>query len=542
MPFDSQAASVTGTNGLFVVPSGDPAATPVLVDTTPRAGFYVKRYVTDSNGDIVQPKMSRLYYLTGTDANEHLYGLDLEDTSTPPVPAQISSLSLNADVNPADSFCYITSFNQTLNDPSTAIILIGTEGQGSYCLLGHHVLYMVHAGDSASTPPLVAPITLQDSVYPLYNAGTGNLNGLLYVDDSGNLTVSDTAFSHPHVLLTGVSELNVLYAQRDFVFAQLLVGGKGSLYRISANGISADLYDFRTSQEQSRFAIADLAGGNLWLTDNTGAEDDSGNVISYNNRLLRAPLSGNAAAQTIYTASGTLPSESENLYVIEPVGVIGSSLIFNQQFPYLTGNPPAQASVNTLPTSAAPGTAPAVIETLPSGNFFNGSVSNSMLFHTRYDITTTSTSTSTSSVVEALSVNGTILTSFAQAGILGTLSHASGTLQAPVITTPTLYVGEGYASIPPVSGGATIYAVSTSSLNQVALTLPDNAPFTVTTSAFPEIISGDLPVNGEASYASEFDSDSVAILNSATNIWYPIATPINSFQAPFYPAPDTPYP
>lgn len=493
-------------------------------------GVYLEQYLTD-NGNIAQTVLSRAFYLTDNGVNDHIYTVELSNTSSIPTPAQVGSFTLSG----SDDFvCNFTAFNQTLNTPSNAIILLQMPGQNG-CWMSGAVFYLAHADDSITTAPTLTPIAetagsggittgghldSPTNVWPVYDGTTGNLSGLVYIDANQNLTFSNQTFTQPVVLLTGVTTFTPLQAQNGFLFIEAATNSKRSLYRVTATGsISQDLYDFQAS---SGFETAiDAANGNLWLAENLGTNDEQGLQTAYSINLIRVALAATAPAQLIYSVSGTLPAKFFYSYGSQLLGVTGSDLVFTLGAPGAFDMP---SSLDTLSATAPPGTMPNSIVTLADGFFGGGYISNEMLFldsHVRSGIT-----------AEVFDLAGNMLMSIAKSQYLGINSRVSGTLLAPINCNPNFYVAEGYTATPPDIDGATVYALSTSDLSQQVLSLPNGSNYVLGVIGPDEnqFLFSDGPTVSPNLDGSPVDI--AAALDTVNNIWIPFSNPENTEQQP----------
>ncbi|MDB5973653.1 MAG: hypothetical protein JWR07_413 [Nevskia sp.] len=533
-----------GKTGVFVVPSDHPTATPTMMTSNAVAssGIFadplatsLEEYLTDNSGAVSGTITSSGYYVTSDGVGNHLYHLDLRDTSKVPSPVQVG-----APLAASAVLCDMAVFEQTLNTPSSVVILVHAAGADNSCIsAADDVVYLYHAGDGSGVAPVVTPIAaaspIQSTATPIEDGVTGNLAGLVYIDGRHNLSFSDLSFIAPKTLVTGASAYSLVYSRNGYAFVEVIAAGKGSLYRVSAAGaISDDLYDFQPSNQTAR-AVEDSANGNLWFEDVGGTFDHNGVETAYSVRLVRLPISGSAVAQVIYSTSNTVPAGFQGLEEAFPVGVFGSSFIFDvQSFGIQRNTPALPASVYALPVNATAGTAPTVITSLPFGWFGGNQIVNSQLFlsvHNAIDANSSAISNS----IEVLDASGAVLKNYPQSLFEGSVTAVSGKPLAPQLSTPVIYLAEGYTA--PVTssdpGGATVYAVSTAvSLEQAPVTVPGGGSF--------------MPIHGEQpgvntdgpAVMMNFDSDSssnlaVSVLDVLANQWISIANPASTTQQPF---------
>ncbi len=544
MPYLAQPEFGTsgGKTGVFLVPSDHPTATPAMVTSSAvpsgALGFLLattlEEYLTDAAGAVSQTIVSSGYYVIADSTANHLYRLDLRDTSKVPSPVEVG-----LPPTPVSTPCGIAVFEQTLNLPSSAVILVKTGGADGNCETdSDNLVYLYYAGDGARVAPAVTPIAstsfYQSTATPVNDPATGNLAGLIYIDAHQNLSFSDLSFAAPKILVTGATAYSLVYTSTGYAFVEVVTAGKSSLYRVSSTGaISSDLYDFQPSNQVVR-AIADAPSGYLWVEDSAGNFDSHSFETSYSVQLARLPLSGSAVAQVIYSASGTLPAGYRRLMEAYAVGVAGSSFIFDlEAFGFNAGAPAQPATMYALPVNAAVGTAPAAIASLPSGWFGSNQVVHDQLFVTVHNVSGPNSS-GISNSVEVLDSAGTVLKNFAKSIYEGSSTVVTGTPLAPRFLQSTMYVAEGYTASTSSydAGGATAYALSTSTLTQVPLTVPGGGNYVLAPGEEPGLYSDGPAVVMNADYDSSFNA-SAGVLDVLQNQWTAIANPPSTVQQPF---------
>ncbi len=546
MPYQAQPAfnNGVGKTGVFLIPSDHPGATPTMVTSSaiPQGdiGYYpaatLQEYLTGGDGTISATVVSNAYYVIADGSANHLYRLDLRDTSSVPSPVEVG-----LPPTPVSSPCSMAVFEQTLNSPSSAVILLKAGGTDGKCTTSSdNVVYLYHAGDAAGVAPTVTPIAstsnFQSTATPVNDPSTGNLAGLVYIDAHQNLSFSDLSFATPKILVTGATAFSLIYSSTGYAFFEVLTPGKNSLYRVSSTGaISNDLYDFQPTSQTTR-AIADPASGYLWLEDSAGDFDANFYETSYKVQIARLPISGSAVAQLIYSASGTLAPNFYGLMEAYPVGVVGSSFIFEfQSFGFQEGTPAEPATMYALPVNAATGTSPTTIASLPLGWFGGNQIANDQLF-VNVHIVDGANSNGTGSSVEVLNASGAVLKNFQSSLLEGWPTAVGGTPLAPQLSRPVIYVAEGYtaSTSPNDAGGATVYALSTfSTLGQVPLTVPGGGNYVLANREQPSLISDGPAVFAAFEFTGSPLTTAVGVLDVLQNQWTAIANPANTGQRPF---------
>jgi hypothetical protein len=167
IPYSATPVSSTkGQSGLFVIASNSidstPAPTPTFVTTSVPTllGAAYQGFVSGSAPPTSVTPDLIMYAAVGSDGNTHVYGLNLTDASTPPVPVQITNLS----VPPSEHICYEGQVQSDLTTPSSlAVVMYVTAGVAGaqpgtvgYCGSNPGTFELAHYTDG----PTVTPLTL----------------------------------------------------------------------------------------------------------------------------------------------------------------------------------------------------------------------------------------------------------------------------------------------------------------------------------------------------------------------------------------------
>ena len=199
------ASPVTGTTGgktgLFVIASNAIASTtpptPTFVTTSiPTVlGLALQGFNSSSTSTASVAPAVLIYAATGSDGNTHVYGLDLTDTSAPPVPTQITNLS----VPPSEHICSggQVESNGTMPDTLAVVIYVTPGAAGAqpgtvgYCGVPPGTYELAHYTDGPSVTPTVLDIPGGSSTFAalesdigftgLYES-TGELGGIVLWD------------------------------------------------------------------------------------------------------------------------------------------------------------------------------------------------------------------------------------------------------------------------------------------------------------------------------------------------------------------------
>jgi hypothetical protein len=334
LPFS--AAPVTGTTGgkagMFLVAStaiGDnpaPAPSWVTTNTTTLLGLALNGFVNGSTLPTSETPAVMIYAAAGADGNTHLYGLNLAYTSaTPPVPAQITNLSVPASMN-------VCSAGQLENDVATPTSLAvvayvvtpvsgakpGTEG---YCPAGG-TYELAHYTDAPTTAPVVVNIPggtasfsalLNDGPFNALYQNAGNLAGVALWDSAdGDLNFyPGETFAGPSTVVANTTEPVAIFS-RTVEYGVTWTGGDNYLFSGTTTGTSA--YRLNASGSAVAFFVGTVAGA---------VEDD--------NNLYFIGYQGSSATAAIYKEplSFTQVADELSTAILEPSGSAGSTLLWS---------------------------------------------------------------------------------------------------------------------------------------------------------------------------------------------------------------------
>jgi hypothetical protein len=211
-------------SGLFVVPSDNLAAAPVSVTSGPISWLSLaNQFSISSAGKVTGFSPSSAMYVAGQPA--HVYGVSLTETSSAPVPRQISNLTLSS----LAAVCYVWSEQSNLLDPSTQFLIMHIAGAGG-CGTSGDSFQVIHSTDSASTAPQTIAAK-PANIIPVYQPG-GALGGLVILDGSQLSFCAGSDLTAPVPLVQDVSALSTLYTD----YGVSLISPSQNKGRSSASG------------------------------------------------------------------------------------------------------------------------------------------------------------------------------------------------------------------------------------------------------------------------------------------------------------------
>jgi hypothetical protein len=334
LPFS--AAPVTGTtggkSGMFLIAStaiaDDPAPAPSWITTssTTLLGLALNGFVNGSTLPTSETPAVMIYAAAGADGNTHLYGLNLAYSSaTPPVPTQITNLSVPASMN----VCNAGQLESDVATPSSLAVVFyvvtpmsgakpGTEG---YCPAGG-TYELAHYTDTPSTAPVVVNIPggtasfsalLNDGPFNALYQNAGNLAGVALWDSAdGNLNFyPGETFSGPSTVVANVTEPVGIFS-RTVEYGVTWTGGDNYLF--SGTTTAASAYRMNASGSAVAFFVGTVAGAvqddnNLYFIGYQGS--------STTPAIYKEPLSFGQVANVLSTAIPT------------PSGSAGSTLLWS---------------------------------------------------------------------------------------------------------------------------------------------------------------------------------------------------------------------
>jgi hypothetical protein len=350
IPFS--ATPVTGTtggkSGLFLIAStaiaDDPAPTPAWVTTHSATllGLALDGFIDGSTLPTSETPAVMIYAAAGADGNTHLYGLNLAYSSgTPPVPTQITNLSVPASMN-------VCSAGQLENDVATptslAVVVYvvtpvsgATPGTEGYCPAGG-TYELAHYSDSPATAPVVVNIPggttnfsalVNDGAFNALYQNAGNLSGVA-LWDSADSTLNfypGESFAGPSTVVADMSQPVSIFS-RTVEYGVAWTGGDNYLFSGTTSGTAA-AYRMNASGSAVAFFFGTVAGA--------VRDDNSLYFIGYQGSsttpaIYKEPLSFGSVADVLSTAlpvpsasaGSTLIWSNDSVLIFENYSVSGS--------------------------------------------------------------------------------------------------------------------------------------------------------------------------------------------------------------------------
>jgi hypothetical protein len=316
------SGSTGGSTGLFVIASNKIASktppTPAFVTTSAPTilglAFQGITSSTTNTGSVIPALL--MYAAMGSDGNSHIYGLDLTDTSTPPVPAQITNLS----VPPSEHICpggQVES-NGTMPDTLAVVIYVTPGAAGAkpgtvgYCGVPPGTYELAHYIDKPAVAPTVLDIPGGTSTFAALEADIG-FTGLY--ESSGELG--------------GIVLWNAATKDLNFYSDETFTGSTTLLTDVSAPVACVN-------ENAVANGLKDTAGGRMLATFNTSSGDAAYQITA------------SAAAPTQFFAgvAGGCLTDDNNLYFIGTPSSSTSSAIYQES---LAATPPAKKLIG-IPT------------------------------------------------------------------------------------------------------------------------------------------------------------------------------------------------
>jgi hypothetical protein len=386
------AAPVSGTKGgktgLFLIGSnavgGATAPAPAwITESAPTVlGAAFAGFVSGSTPPASATPATMIYAATGSDGNQHLYGLDLANPSgsaTAPKPVQITSLS----VPPSKTLCTGGQLQTKLTTPTTLAVVVyeatpetgakpGTDG---YCTgVPGGTYYLIKYEESDTTAPTVIdipggtstfPALMNDGNFDPLNVNNGNLGGLLYWDSATqdeNLYL-DTSFTDAETLLHDIAGPPVSCVEVPAVTngARDYLGGSSLATANTSDGFKA--YQFVASGEIFEFYDGQAAG---CITDPDNLYFIGTRNGSSTSSLYQAPLTSITSPKTLLASFTSTDSDAYSL-----IGANGSVVVF-QKFSVSSAGA-ISTTVQTVPVGVTSSKATTI------GGPYSGSLTTSFL-------------------------------------------------------------------------------------------------------------------------------------------------------------------
>jgi len=489
IPYSATPVSSTkGQSGLFVIASNSidstPAPTPTFVTTSVPTllGAAYQGFVSGSAPPTSVTPDLIMYAAVGSDGNTHVYGLNLTDASTPPVPVQITNLS----VPPSEHICYEGQVQSDLTTPSSlAVVMYVTAGVAGaqpgtvgYCGSNPGTFELAHYTDGPTVTPLTLNIpgastllsALENDIgfTPLYQTN-GQLGGIVLWDAStGNyLFYSDATFTSSTTLLSNVS-IGIPCVNTSAIGNGVFNGNSLLLSVSTASGTAA--YRITASGGTPQQFFAGIAGScvsddkNLYFIGTP-----SGTATS---AIYQEPLPATAPAQMLVSLPTASDTSGSNL-----IGSNGSILLF-QNYSETLGS--ITSSVFSVPVGVPSKSATAVggpIAGTLSTTFLaspTSSPAGDLLFLTATDVTSSGISYSS----QVLTTGGTVEEVLPDA-VFGAFGGFTTELNGNILEI------HGITDTKGGYGGATVDLASVS-------TLDDPIPFTIPSGGDYLVPAGDL--------------------------------------------------
>ena len=442
LPFSAVpvAGTTGGNSGLFLIASTTvaqtPAPTPNWVTTSVPTllGFAVSGFISGSTLPTSQTPALIMYAAAGTDGNTHIYGLNLAYTSsTPPVPIQITNLSVPATMN----VCNAGQMENNVATPASLAVVFyvvtptagATPGTAGYCPAGG-TYELANYSDSPTTAPTVLAIPggtstlsalLNDGPFTSIYQNSGLLAGVVLWDaTSKNLNLyEDESFVAPSALLSGVSQPVAIFS-RTVQYGAANLGGGNYLFNASTASVAA-AYRINASLTPSEFfagsvgsAVAD--DSNLYFIGSPGS--------STTQSIYKEPLSFSGSATQLFSG---LPAAT---------GVSGSQLVWSNDSALVFENYSASGAGETYSLLSIPVGAPSTSATTIAGPIAGELIESFMasptgtdtasdiLFLTTLNQTSSGSTVSASYSSQVLAVGGTVMqtTPNSLIGSFGTLT------------------------------------------------------------------------------------------------------------------------
>jgi hypothetical protein len=485
IPYSAAPATGTtgGQSGLFVIASNSIASSPapsptfVTMSVPTLLGAAYQGFVSGTAPPSSVTPSVMMYAAVGSDGNTHVYGLNLTDASTPPVPTQITNLSVPS----TEHICYEGQVLGDLTTPSSlAVVMYVTPGQAGakpgtvgYCGWGTGTFQLAHYTDGPTVTPLTLNIpggttllsALENDIgfTPLYQT-SGQLGGIVLWDSStGNLDFySDATFTSSTTLLSDVSVPVACVNVNAINNGNLATGGRMLVNVTTSSGSAA--YQITASGGTPQQFFAGTAGS--CVTDDN------------NLYFIGTPSGGTTSAIYQETLAATPPAQM--LFAVPtPTETSGSSLIGSNDSVLLFQNYSESSSSVTSSVFSVPvgvsSTSATAIGSPYSGTLETtflasptGKVANDLLFLTAADETGSGVSYSS----QVLTTSGTLAAKFPDA-VLGTFGPISPELDGSILEI------DGITDTNGGEGGGTINSTSLQSLEPTPFTTTGGSAYTL---------------------------------------------------------------
>jgi hypothetical protein len=488
LPFS--AAPVNGTtggkSGMFLIAStaiaDDPAPAPswVTTNTTTLLGLALNGFVNGSTLPTSETPAVMIYAAEGADGNTHLYGLNLAYSSaTPPVPTQITNLSVPASMN-------VCSAGQLENDvatPSSLAVVVyvvtpvsgATPGTEGYCPAGG-TYELAHYTDTPTTAPVVVNLPggtanfsalINDGPFTGLYQNAGSLAGVALWDSAdGNLNFyPGETFAGPSTVVANVTEPLAIFS-RTVEYGVVWTGGDNYLFNGTTAGTTT-AYRVNASGSAVGFFFGTVAGAvqddnNLYFIGYPGS--------STTPAIYKEPLSFSGVANLLSSAlPAPSPSELSTL-----IWSNDSVLIFENA---TSGAGSSSYSLLSVPVATASTSATTIAGPI-TGNLASAFMASPSGTDTAADILFLSTINESGGVTsfssQVLTASGTV-----EQTTPNSVFGSFGTLTTELLGD--VWEIQGITDTSGGYGGGTIEQLNVGSLAKTAITAAGGAAYTVPT-------------------------------------------------------------
>ncbi|MFZ0305284.1 MAG: hypothetical protein WAL75_21515 [Terracidiphilus sp.] len=483
IPYSATPTSASGQSGLFVIASdsiaSSPAPSPTFVTTSVPTllGAANQGFAGGSTPPTSETPDLIMYAAMGTDGNTHVYGLDLTDTSTPPVPVQITNLS----VPPSEHICNEGQVQSDLTTPSSLAVVMyitaGTSGSKpgtvGYCGSSPGTFELAHYTDAAT----VAPATLNipgatSTLSALENDGSftalyqtnGQLGGIVLWDAStGDLNFySDATFTSSTTLLSDVG------IGAPCVNVNAITNGY-------SNGGSRLLLNVTTTSTTTAYLITASGGTPQQFFGGTAGSC----VTDDNNLYFIGTLSGGTSSAIYQEKLAAAPPAQELITLPAQSSTESSSLIGSNNSVLLYQNDSVSASGSTSSLYSVPEGVLSSIATAVGGPYSGAletdflasptsSASDDYLFLTAADATSSGVSYSS----QVLTTSGALAAKSSNS-VLASFGPLSTELEGSLLEI------DGITDTKGGYGGGTVNSVGLTSLKPTPFTTASGSAYTV---------------------------------------------------------------
>jgi hypothetical protein len=442
-----------------------------------------------------------MYAATGSDGNTHIYGLELGNTASVPVPTQIGTLSLSP--SSGLSICGQSYAQQNKATPSTLFVVVEVTAMAGQCGLPGDQFYLVNYSDAPGTAPLSVSFGTT-SFAPIYQAN-GQLGGLLLIGGSSSLVFYPAAqlgTASPATVVGTAYSFQILAATAggDYVIVEPQPNNAGPelLYRVSASGMPLLVYTGVGDLSGSYSGPAPMDANNLYFSDTN---------LSFTS-VRYVALSLSTAVTTILYTAGSTNNSSVSL-----IGVAGAQLLFATRT--VSGGAIVGDAIVRIPT-ATTSTAPTTLVTLTGASIQFAFLDPSSAYVLLSGVTFANVP-----AAEAVQIsNDQVISNDTGALFFPYGGDSSSIILVSGLTT----VSNGY-------GGAMVYNFDPAAATKTPLTLANGTAYTLPAGHYGNFYS--LSSSGVGSAAQGGSPALGALYDLSKNIIVPIVPANTSVSVPF---------